>query len=511
MSIETESDLSLQELRASMDKVRMEAVEDVNPESQESMKSSLPLFCEIDADQTPAEVTEMESVCINCFKNGTTRLLLTKIPFYREVVLMSFKCAHCGFENNETQSASEIQEKGIKIVLKVIKMSDLNRRVVTSDYTSIQIPELELEMPAQSQKGEVTTVEGILEHTKRALDQDQVKRREDQPEVAKAIDKFLEKLSELLDFRKEFTMILEDVSGNSFIENPMAPTIDPNCIVTHFKRSKEQNHLLGLYDTNEIENHSTNDGNKNDKEHLVGEIDPQANNSKGAIANEKNKKSHLLKPIAEGSWPLEDLQGEVLQFQTLCSQCRSDCVTNMKVTDIPHFKEVIIMATVCDVCGCRTNEVKSGGAIEEQGVRFEVTINSKEDLTRDVLKSETCSLSIPELECEVGPSALGGRFTTVEGILTAMKEQLQDNNYMFHDSSDEKDKERLKSFLEKFRCVLELEKPATLILDDPAGNSYVQSLMDDDSADSKLKISKYQRSHEQNEELGLNDIKTENY
>lgn len=52
---------------------------------------------------------------------------------------------------------------------------------------------------------------------------------------------------------------------------------------------------------------------------------------------------------------------------------------------------------------------------------------------------------------------------------------------------------------------------ATLILDDPAGNSFVQALTDDGSLDDRLSIVKYDRSFEQNEELGLNDIKTENY
>lgn len=51
----------------------------------------------------------------------------------------------------------------------------------------------------------------------------------------------------------------------------------------------------------------------------------------------------------------------------------------------------------------------------------------------------------------------------------------------------------------------------TLILDDPAGNSYVQALTDDGSLDERLKIERYDRSFEQNEELGLNDMKTENY
>lgn len=46
-------------------------------------------------------------------------------------------------------------------------------------------------------------------------------------------------------------------------------------------------------------------------------------------------------------------------------------------------------------------------------------------MERDVLKSDTCSMSIPELELEVGPGALAGRFTTVEGLLTATRDQLK--------------------------------------------------------------------------------------
>ena len=49
-----------------------------------------------------------------------------------------------------------------------------------------------------------------------------------------------------------------------------------------------------------------------------------------------------------------------------------------------------------------------------------------------------------------------------------------------------------------------------LTLDDPAGNSYIQNLHFPD-ADPNLKEEEYERSFEQNEELGLNDMKTENY
>lgn len=39
---------------------------------------------------------------------GTTRLLLTRIPHFKEVILMAFECPHCGNRNNEIQSGMPI-------------------------------------------------------------------------------------------------------------------------------------------------------------------------------------------------------------------------------------------------------------------------------------------------------------------------------------------------------------------------------------------------------------------
>jgi len=53
------------------------------------------------------------------FFKGVTRLLLTKIPFYKEVILMSFNCDHCGYKNNEIQSATKVQEQGIRYIVTI--------------------------------------------------------------------------------------------------------------------------------------------------------------------------------------------------------------------------------------------------------------------------------------------------------------------------------------------------------------------------------------------------------
>ena len=60
-------------------------------------------------DQPQKMVEEIESLCMRCELNGTTRLLMTYIPYFKEVLVASFLCDHCGERNNEIQSAGQIQ------------------------------------------------------------------------------------------------------------------------------------------------------------------------------------------------------------------------------------------------------------------------------------------------------------------------------------------------------------------------------------------------------------------
>lgn len=36
----------------------------------------------------------VESLCPNCEKNGVTKILLTKIPYFRDIILMAFECIY---------------------------------------------------------------------------------------------------------------------------------------------------------------------------------------------------------------------------------------------------------------------------------------------------------------------------------------------------------------------------------------------------------------------------------
>lgn len=54
-----------------------------------------------------------------------TRLFLTRIPFFKDVLVSSFTCDNCGLHNTELQPGGKIQEKGVKFVctINTVKVS----------------------------------------------------------------------------------------------------------------------------------------------------------------------------------------------------------------------------------------------------------------------------------------------------------------------------------------------------------------------------------------------------
>jgi len=103
-----------------------------------------------------------DSLCMACGGSGETRIMLTKIPLFREVLLSSFACPHCGERNTEVQFGGETQPKGCRMAVTCSSREDLDRQVVKSESCKVLVPDLELEIPAATQRGVVTTVEGVL-------------------------------------------------------------------------------------------------------------------------------------------------------------------------------------------------------------------------------------------------------------------------------------------------------------------------------------------------------------
>lgn len=395
-------------------------------------------------------VEEIESLCMNCRENGITRILLTSIPYFKEVAVMSFECKHCNTINNELQSVSDMQEKGVRYSVRCTRDEDLQRQIVKTEWSEIKIPEIEFEV--KRQPGLVTTIEGIIERAEAGMKQMMELNTDMSDEDKEKVKAFLAKLMKCKLMMEDFTLIVDDPSGNSYVESLNAPSIDSSMEIIHYTRTRDQNLLLGIPD-------------------------------QGPEFDETDE------PIG---------RNEVMQFQTNCPECRAPCFTNMKLVEIPHFKEVILMATNCEACGHKTNEIKGSGGFEEKGVEIKHKIKSEADLKLEAVKSDSCVIKVPELELEV-ICATAGKYTTVEGICQDTIERLEKSYpYMFGDSAEENVKKRLDEIYARLRSPIGL----TIVLNDPTGNSYIEN------AD---EIKNYERSYEQNEELGLNDMNTENY
>ncbi|RHZ88019.1 hypothetical protein Glove_26g106 [Diversispora epigaea] len=439
--------------------------------------------------------TEIESYCVNCEKNGITKLLLTRIPHWRDIVIMSFECEHCGLSNNEVQFAGAFAEKGCAYTCDIDNKEDLNRQLVKSETATVIIPELELEIPSTTKKGRLTTIEGLVTSIIEDLSTNQPVRKHTEVGVYNKIENIIQKLSDYLENKEKFSVTVDDPAGNSYIENLCVPNPDPKLHIRHFNRTREMNIELGLKVPDEISNNNN----------------LKSNNDLDKHKSEKGKEE--MEEMEKKENDDDDVQN-IMIFPANCSHCNTPCDTKMHVLNIPHFREVIIMSTVCDNCGYKSNEVKTNGGIPPTGKKITLLMETIDDLSRDILKSETCGLSIPELDLELQSGTLGGRFTTIEGLLRQVYDELIERVPFVNrdgDSVQDKRRETFKNFLEKLDKVIGGEVlPAHIILDDPLSNSYLQNPYAPES-DPNMKIEIYKRSWEQNEFLGLNDIVLENY
>ena len=409
---------------------------------------------------------------------------------------MSFHCQHCHFKNNEIQSAGEIQERGSRYVLRAEHLPDMERQVVKSDTATFRIEDLDLEIPAG--RGRITNIEGVLAEILKDLERDQDRRKRENSEVYQKIGSIIQVLLKMVDGTSfPFTVTLDDPAGNSWIE-PSPTDGGSKYLRLDYPRDPEQNVALGL----------TNDQDRVDSlAQPVSSEQAMRSLTANVFVPTESPTSNILDDV-------EILDGQMYSLPCHCPGCAKAATMNLQMVNVPYFKQVIISAVTCVYCGYRTNDVKTGGDIPDKGNRIWLDVNQPVDLRRDILKSETCCLKIPACSVEVQPGTMGGRFTTVEGLLTQIRDDLHGSIYDVDDvqgsGGDSMPLERRKAW-EDFFATLEKaikgQMTYTILLEDPLANSYVQSLTAPEP-DPQLKIEEYQRSKDEEEDLGLADMRT---
>jgi ZPR1 zinc finger protein len=212
---------------------------------------------------------------------------------------------------------------------------------------------------------------------------------------------------------------------------------------------------------------------------------------------------------------------QIPTFRTPCPQCFAPTETRICPTNIPHFDNMLLYSTTCDDCGYKSSELKQGvGNVPPKGRKWTLQVKSLEDLSRDVIKSGSTGIEIPELELQLEPSCSGGgegAYTTVEGLLRTMHSTLQQANPFSKDVSTDPEhsepsqQQKFKHFLQSLRDIADGKRlPFTLIMMDPLAASFIgprstsaATAGNDTPNDENLTVEDFERTEEQNEMLGI--------
>ncbi|KZX12025.1 ZPR1 zinc finger domain-containing protein [Methanobrevibacter filiformis] len=156
-----------------------------------------------------------------------------------------------------------------------------------------------------------------------------------------------------------------------------------------------------------------------------------------------------------------------------CPVCGGDntAKSTTKTESIPHFGEIMHSSMVCDACGYKHNDVIV--LDQKDPIRYELKINEV-NLSSRVVKSQSATVSIPELGLKVEPGSKSIAYVSnVEGVLIRFKDAVKRALILFSDDESQRNgKTILYNIEEVFKGNLEV----TLIIEDPLGNSKVMDL-----------------------------------
>lgn len=153
-----------------------------------------------------------------------------------------------------------------------------------------------------------------------------------------------------------------------------------------------------------------------------------------------------------------------------CPVCngKQTAESTTKTSDIPHFGEILETSLICSACGYKHNDVIC--LEQKEPVKHTIPIN-KNTLKSRVVKSQSGTVSIPELglKVEPGPKSIG-YVSNVEGTVLHFEEGVKQALIIF---DGEKSQKNGLAILEKLLLLADGEIEATLIIEDPFGQSNI--------------------------------------
>lgn len=163
-------------------------------------------------------------------------------------------------------------------------------------------------------------------------------------------------------------------------------------------------------------------------------------------------------------------QPDVLENQQ-CPMCSKDTLTlTESERDIPYFGKVYLFSMTCS--NCKYHKADLEAAEENEPSKYEITINSEQDMNIRVIKSSNATVKIGRImSIEPGVASIGF-ITNIEGLLKRAKHAIETAKEC---SEDKDEKKKAKNHLKKLQKILWGQDEIKITLDDPTGNSAIVS------------------------------------
>jgi len=164
-----------------------------------------------------------EEYSFKCPACNNGMIILTKTVYDMtdgdKMLIVKFECNECMFTTNDVIPLTTRIEPGI-ISLRVTNENDLKSKIYRSPVGILEIPELEvLVEPGPRADFYYTNVEGILERFQKAVQiyRNSLDGEDDDDEKRQEIDEILENISKAMKGDFNFTLIITDTGGGSYI------------------------------------------------------------------------------------------------------------------------------------------------------------------------------------------------------------------------------------------------------------------------------------------------------
>lgn len=158
------------------------------------------------------------------------------------------------------------------------------------------------------------------------------------------------------------------------------------------------------------------------------------------------------------------------KFKGDCPVCQTEGSAEFisKNEKIPYFGEIMESTIICTKCGYKHSDVI---CLEQKDpIRYSLKIN-KDNINARVIKSQSATISIPELGLKVEPGSKSqGYVSNIEGVLNRFEDAVKTAlNFV----EDEESKINANNLLEEIENVKNGEKTVEIIIEDPFGHSMI--------------------------------------